>query len=171
MAPGRLKLFLNDQAHSTLEPDWQHYPHLKHPPFFADLKRDGSSDPELRIEGYLGDKRVISRSFSSDPAADQLLAFADDMDLVSDGSDATRLVFMAADKFGALRPFVGGLVTLDIAGPGIIIGDNPFELGDNGGAAAVWVKTKPDAPGRIQVTASHAILGTRRVEIDAHPAY
>jgi beta-galactosidase len=126
---------------------------------------DGANKPELRIDGFLGKKRVLSRSFSSDASKDQLWLKADDAELIADGSDATRLVFRALDKFGAPRPFVGGQVTFELSGPGVIVGDNPFGWDDSGGAGAVWIKTVPDRAGRIRVTASHAVLGKQSVEI------
>ncbi len=163
----RLELWVNGKLHASVLPDRKNYPHLKYPPFFANLALDGAAKPELRIDGFLGKKRVLSRSFSSDPAHDQLWLKADDAKLVADGSDATRLVFRALDKYGAPRPFVGGEVTLNLSGPGVIVGDNPFRWDDSGGAGAVWIKTVPDHAGRIQVTASHGTLGSQSVKIAA----
>ena len=165
----RLELFINGSHHASLQPDRANFPHLKHSPFFADLELDGSGHPELRIDGYVGQALALSRSFSSDPTTDQLLLRADDAKLVADGSDATRLVFQATDHFGAPRPFVGGTVALEISGPGVIVGDNPFQLGESGGAGAVWIKTLQGQAGRIKVVATHSSLGAKSVEIDASP--
>jgi beta-galactosidase len=161
----RLELWIGGKLHSSVLPDRANYPHLKYPPFFAKLTLDGTGKPELRIDGFLGAKRVLSRSFSSDPAHDELWLKADDGTLIADGSDATRLVFRAVDKFGAPRPFVTGEVSLDLSGPGVIVGDNPFRWDDSGGAGAVWIKTLPNCAGRIKVTATHASLGKKSVEI------
>jgi beta-galactosidase len=163
----RLELFLNDKHHATVQPDRLNFPHIKYPPFFADLSTDGSGKPELRIEGYVGNSRALSRCFSSDTTKDQLLLTTDGTDLVGDGSDAIRLEFKAADWFGATRPFVGGPVTLQISGPGVIVGDNPFQLADNGGAGAVWLKSLQGRSGLIKVVASHPLLGSKSVEIEA----
>jgi beta-galactosidase len=95
---------------------------------------------------------------------------ADDSVLIAEGSDATRLVFRAVDRFGAPRPFVTGEVTLDLSGPGVIVGDNPFRWDDSGGAGAVWIKTVPGRAGRIKVTATHAKLGRKAVQITARLA-
>ena len=83
----------------------------------------------------------------------------------ADGSDATRLVFGAVDKFGVTRPFVEGKVSFKIKGPGVIIGDNPFELADTGGVGAVWIKTVPGRIGPINIEASHASLGKNSIDI------
>ncbi len=164
----RLEVFISGRHRASLQPDGANFPNLPHPPFFVDLELDRSSEPhpELRIDGHVGGVLLLSRSFSSDRTKDQLLLRTDDRSLVSDGSDATRLVFQAADRFGAPRAFVDGPVTLTIDGPGVIVGDNPFELGDNGGAGAVWIRGQEGKTGRIKVTASHARLGKKTVEIE-----
>ena len=161
----RLELFLDGQHHSVLYPDRTHFPHLIYPPFVADLSIDQPSKPELRINGYIGEHVALSRSFSADPAGDQLLLRTDDAAIFGDGSDATRLVFQIVDKFNAPRLFAGGVVTLSIEGPGLTTGDNPFNLADSGGAAAVWIKARPKSSGRIRIYAQHAQLGTKFVDI------
>src|SRR4029077_16500541 len=102
----RLELWVGGKLHASALPDRENYAHLLYPPFFANLNVDGSGKPELRIDGFIGKKCVLSRSFSADAAHDQLSLQADDPELIADGSDATRLVFRATDKFGAPRPFV-----------------------------------------------------------------
>lgn len=161
----RLKLSIDGKTIATIEPDRAGYPHLKYPPFFADLKMDGAVHPELRIDGYVGAARVLSRSFSSDTSSDRLWLHADDEELEGDGIDMTRVAFAAVDKFGAQRPFAVGEVTLAVHGEGTIVGDNPFSLDANGGAGAAYIRSAPGATGTIRVTASHASLGTASVEI------
>jgi beta-galactosidase len=161
----RLELFINRRHEATLYPDAANYPHLQSPPFWADLELEGAGYPELRIAGYVGGRRVVSRSFSSDPQQDRFWAKADDTTLLADGADATRLVFKVVDKFGAERAFAGGTVTFSLTGPGVLVGDNPFSLGESGGVGAVWVRTLPRRPGCIRVKAVHSSLGARSVEI------
>jgi beta-galactosidase len=161
----RLELFLNGKLSATLHPDQKGYPNLKHSPFFADLKMDGASPPELRIDGYVKEKLVLSRSFSPDRTADRLHVYADDSTIQADGCDATRVAFAAVDKFGAPRPFVTGQVTLALDGPGVIVGDNPFDLTHSGGVGAVWIKSIAGRTGKISIAASHASLGRQSVEI------
>jgi len=163
----RLEVFIGGQRHSTGYPDADNFPHVKHPPFFADLDLDGSARPELRLDGYTGDRLLLSRFFSSDPSQDQFVLAVDDPALDADGADATRLVFKVADKFGAERAFADGEVTFELTGPGVIVGDNPFSLVESGGAGAVWVRTLSDKVGLIRVTAKHSTLGTKHVEITA----
>jgi beta-galactosidase len=154
----RLELFVGGKRHAVLHPDRENFPNTPYPPFFANLKMDGDDKPELEIRGYMGNKMVLSRSFSSDPSHDQLWFMADDTELVGDGSDSTRLAFGVVDKYGAPRAFAGGTVTLKIEGPGQIIGANPFDLEENGGMAAVWIRTLPGQHGTIRVHARHSSL-------------
>jgi beta-galactosidase len=160
----RLELFIDGKPYATLQPDRANFPHLRYPPFFAELALTHSHHPELRIDAYIGTRLALSRSFSSDPAQDQLLLHADDRELVADGSDATRLVFRVVDKFGAPRAFAAGAVKLYVTGPGVIVGDNPFDLSESGGAGAVWIRTLPGRAGKIRIQAQHP-LGQKSVEI------
>lgn len=165
----RLEVFLDGKLHATLKPDSANFAHLKFPPFFVDLKLDGAAHPELRIDGYVGKRRVLSRRFSSDHATDRLWVHADDAELANNGADCTRLAFAVVDKFGAPRAFAGGEVALDLEGPGAIVGDNPFPLEANGGAGAVYIRAVAGRVGTIRVTARHATLGAGSVEIRVRP--
>ncbi len=165
----RLEILVAGQPLATARPDRKNFPHLQFPPFFCDLDLDGASHPELRIDGYVGEALALSKSFSSDPAQDQLFLAADDAQLIGDGSDATRLVFKVTDKFGAERAFAGGSVSFELSGPGMIVGDNPFLLTDSGGVGAVWIRTLPHRSGPIALTAAHSSLGKKSVEINVQP--
>jgi beta-galactosidase len=161
-----LELFINDRLLTTLSPDSANFPNLKYPPFFADLSNiNGIGYPELRIDGYFGDKLVLSKSFSSDTTQNKFFLKADDTELIGDGSDATRLEFKVVDKFGEARFLPGGKVTFEIKGPGIIVGDNPFLLDESGGVGAIWIRTTPNSSGLITLSAAHSFLGARFIEI------
>lgn len=162
----RLVLSIDGKRHSVLHPDRAGYPHIKYAPFFADLGMDGSKLPKLRIDGYIGDKLALSRFFSSDHTGDRLRMQVDDTRLQCDGSDATRLMFASVDKFGAPRPFTAGEVSIHLDGPGVIVGDNPFDIGASGGAGAVWIRSLPNRTGGIRISVSHPTLGGGSAEID-----
>lgn len=151
----RLTLTLDGQPFADLKPDRARYPHLAYAPFFCDLDVHGT---ELRIDGYLGDSIVLSRSLSADRAHDQFLLTADD----------TRLVFQVTDRHGFPRAFAEGKVQFEITGPAVLIGDNPFDLAESGGVGAVWLRTQ-ETPGQIRVTATHSTLGAKTVTISAEP--
>jgi len=166
----RLEIFVDGKSLANLQPDSTNYPNLKYPPFFCDLQLDGGKKPELRIDGYVGDKLALSKSFSSDSSKDQLFLAADDTEIIGDGADATRLVFKVVDKFGTERAFAGGQVLFDLTGPGTIVGDNPFSsLDDSGGVGAVWIKAVPGATGSIVVKATHSTLGEKSVTVNIKP--
>ncbi|MGB3629308.1 MAG: glycoside hydrolase family 2 TIM barrel-domain containing protein [Terracidiphilus sp.] len=168
-----LEVFLDGKHHASLQPDRISFPHLKHAPFFVDLKLDGRSHPEfrpeLRVDGFAGDKLALSRSFSSDPQSDRFFLHADDVVLSGNGIDSTRLAFAVVDKFGAPRAFAGGSVSIHIYGPGVIVGDNPFALAESGGSGAVLVKTIAGRAGKIRVEAEHNVFGVKVVEIQVSP--
>jgi beta-galactosidase len=161
----RLEVFVDGKLHSALHPDREGFPNLRYPPFFVDFKLDGSGHPELRIDGYRSSTHLLTRRFSSDRAQDRFWVHADVAALIADGADATRLAFGVVDEFGALHAFGQGKVSLTLEGPGVLIGDNPFDLVQNGGAGALWVKTLPGTTGTIRITAHHDTLGSERVEI------
>lgn len=161
----QLKLFIDGRLHAELSPDRENYPNLKHAPFFTDLEIDGSKQPELRIDGYANGNLVTSRSFSANPVEDQLLLASDGSELFADGSDALRVYFRVVDKYGGIRPFANGNVTLEIKGPGEIVGDQVFNIGESGGSGAVWVKSVNGVVGEIQLSASHPSFGTKSVII------
>lgn len=163
----RVEVSIGGKLRGAIHPDRAGYPNLRYPPFFADLRLEGSVPGDLRIDGYVGSIRVLSRSFSADRAADRLWLRVDDRVLNGDGVDSTRLVFAAVDRFGALRPFAAGAVSLEVDGPAEIVGDNPFALEESGGAGAVWVRTLPGRTGRIQIKAQHRTLGETSVELSA----
>lgn len=161
----RLEVWVADRKVAEARPDAARYPHVPHPPFFVDLDVDGSGQPELRIDGYVGERRVLSRRFSADPAQDRFVCAVDDAALVGDGSDGTRLSFKVVDKYGAERAFGRGAVTFRVEGAAELVGDNPFTLDDSGGVGAVWVRPREGASGRITVTARHSALGEQTVAI------
>lgn len=164
-------VYIGDRRVVDLEPDRANFPHLPHPPFFFDQIsgiapwRQGWRD--LRIDGYINGRRVISKSLSASGVDRQFHVEPDDTALVSDDIDATRVALRVSDEFDAPRPFATGAIVLTIKGPGKIIGENPFAL--TGGVGAVWVKTR-EATGTIRLRAIHPILGPRTIEMQVSEA-
>jgi beta-galactosidase len=70
------------------------------------------------------------------------------------------------DEYGAVRPFANAAIALSLAGPGEIVGENPFSL--FGGVGAVWIKTE-QAAGIIRVVAKHPQLGSKTEQIVVKP--
>jgi beta-galactosidase len=113
---------------------------------------------------------VASARMSADPARDRLGLTADHTSITADGTDTTRVTFRALDAYGHQRPHVTGDVTVRLTGPAILVGDNPFPFGEYGGAGGGFVRSRPDQPGLITVTARHPTLGHGNVTVTATPA-
>ena len=162
----RLEVYIGELLHAELKPDHERFGNLSRPPFFfstlsgtAPWRRTWD---DLRLDGYIGDRKVISRTLSSKGVDQQFHVEPDDAQLIGDGIDATRVVLRVTDEFGSPRPFATGAIELALEGPGEIVGENPFAL--VGGVGAVWVKTR-EAQGVIVLRARHPFLGTKKVHI------
>ena len=160
---GHLKLYIDGTLHTEADPDRKTFAHLKYPPFMVDLSNLPLNPwGDLRIEGYISGKLAITKNYSGKGIDAKLLVEPDDLALLGDGSDITRVLLRATDEFGNTQQFASGAVILTIDGPGEIIGENPFGL--VGGAGAVYVKTKAQA-GTIHLTAKHQYLGEQKIQI------
>jgi beta-galactosidase len=159
-----IKVYIGERLVAALDPDKQNFPNLLHPPFVTDIReafRAGWGD--LKIEGYIGGKLVVTKLMSGKGVDRELSIQPDDLELLGDGIDCTRVVLKVTDEYGAVRPFASAAIALTLEGPGEIIGENPFAL--FGGVGAVWIKTK-QASGTIRLKAKHPTLGTKRIAID-----
>ena len=156
----RLEVYVGGSHFCTAWPDTADYGSLTYPPSFVDFRGvDGTARPDLRIDGYLGPDLIASRLLASDPSFDRLLLVFDDAEIEGDGVDATRLVFRVVDRYGAPRPYVTGQLVLDVEGPAVLVGDNPFDLAATGGVGAAWIRSVPGSAGTVTVSASHPSLG------------
>jgi beta-galactosidase len=169
----RLEIFINGAHVTTGLPATgsPQYGDLAYPPFLVHFPaRIPGTTPELMIEGYVGSQQVTELRMSSNPAGDTLAMTVDDAAIVADGSDATRAMFRAVDEYGNLRRYPAGQVTLTLAGPAALIGDNPFAFGDYGGLGAVWIRSLPGQTGTITLAASQPQLGQAEVQVRSVPA-
>jgi beta-galactosidase len=161
----KLKYYVGERMVAEVEPDRKTYPHLKYAPFSANLHDAiGKGWEDLRIEGYIGGKKVIEKKMSAKGVEKQFIVSADDTELMADGIDATRVVFKVTDEFGNVQPFAHAAIQFSIEN-GEIIGDNPFAL--VGGVGAVWIRSTEKA-GVIKLTAKHARFGVKTIEIKAN---
>ncbi len=160
----KLKYFVGEKLVAEAEPDRKTYPNLKYPPFNHNLRSSIWGDTkwaDLRIEGWIGGKKVIERKMSGKGVDREFVVKADDAELKADGIDMTRVVFKVTDEHGNERPYALGVIQFTIEN-GQIVGDNPFAL--VGGVGAIWIKST-QKPGPIKLTARHPRLGTKTVEI------
>ena len=170
-----LKFYLREQSIESnpwkfiaeLEPHREEFgEHLTYPPFVLDLiTPDGRGDAfpwgDLRIDGFINGKQVISKSLSGAGDNRKFTLLPDDRTLVADGADTTRVVLRVTDQFDAVRTYANDPIVFTLEGPAQLIGDNPFAL--IGGTGAIWIRAKETA-GTVRLTAKHPRLGTQTVE-------
>jgi beta-galactosidase len=150
---------------AELDPDRTEFEHLKYPPFVLDftkldLKNFKAGWGDLRIEGYLGGKCVITKTLSGRGVDSKFVLEADDRELKADGADTTRVVARVTDEFGAIRTYANDPISFTLDGPAKLIGGNPLAL--IGGNCAVWVRAGEKA-GAVRLTAKHPRLGEQSV--------
>jgi len=157
-----LKFYLKGQLIADAKPDREQFKYLKYAPFDVDLTKVDLSSlwADLRIDGYIAGKQVISRQYSGHGLDQQFAVLPDDTTLIADGADTTRVVFRVTDEFDNIRPYAGDPIALTLEGPAEIIGDNPFAL--VGGTGAIWIRAKQEA-GMAVLTAKHPRLGEQKV--------
>jgi beta-galactosidase len=148
---------------AELDPDREEFDHLTYPPFALPLDRKllGAAWGDLRIDGFLKGKQVISKTFSGSGVDRTFLLLPDDTELHADGADSTRVVLRVTDEFGATRTYANDPIVFTLDGPAELIGDNPFAL--IGGTGAIWIRARETA-GTVRLTAKHPRLGAQTVE-------
>jgi beta-galactosidase len=161
-----LKFFIHNRLIAEVDPDRIQFPHLRYAPFVVDIGKSVEPWGDLRIEGYIQGKQVISKSYSGKGIDQRFSLTADDLSLLADGADTTRVVMAVTDEFGAICPFANDAITLEIDGPASILGDNPFAL--VGGTGAVWVRAKEQA-GVARLRAHHPSLGGQTIQLRLLP--
>jgi beta-galactosidase len=157
-----LKFYLAGKLIADAQPDRETFAHLKYAPFFPKLDKEPLDRPwgDLRIEGYIRGKLVITRNFSGRGLDQKFHLLPDDTTLVADGADTTRVVLRVTDEFDNIRPYAGDPIVFSLQGPAEIIGDNPFGL--VGGTGAIWIRAQQQA-GSVQLTAKHPRLGEQKI--------
>jgi beta-galactosidase len=158
-----LKFYVGDKLVAEADPDRKQFPHLKYAPFSVDAHDVRVGWDDLRIDGYIQGKKVISRSMSGKGIDQKFTLLPDDATLLADGADTTRVVLRVTDEFDAIRPFANDAIRFELTGPAQLIGDNPFSL--IGGTGAVWIRAG-EQPGKVRLTAHHPNLGAQHVEFE-----
>ena len=165
----RLELYVGGEHYATGTPDTKLFGNLGYPPVVADLTVDGSGLPELRIDGYASGRLAASVRMSADRSLDRLVLTADHQAIEADGTDCTRITFLAVDIYGNQRPHVTGDVSLSLTGPAVLVGDNPFSFSTYGPVGGAFVRSVPGRTGPVIVAASHPLLGRGSVRLNVLP--
>jgi beta-galactosidase len=155
----KLVLYIGGKRHAAVRPDRGQFPHLRYPPAVANLQIHGTGLPDLRIDGYVDGRKVTSVTMSCNPARDRLRLRSTGKAIQADGSDATWVTFRVTDAHGNHRPGASGLVHLQVSGPAVLVGDNPFALDQAGGVGGVLVRSRPGRTGTVHVSAIHQLPG------------
>ena len=162
----RLEVFVDGEHHATVSPARDLFPRLPYAPSFVDLSSlEGAASSELRIDGYVGSKLVTTKMLSADETFDHLRIRLDDRRIRGNGVDATRLALRIVDRYGNVRGFAGGLVDISKSGPAVVVGDDPFNLSNTGGAGAVWIRSRRKRSGIVGIRASHSNYGSDATEL------
>ncbi|MGA9979785.1 MAG: glycoside hydrolase family 2 TIM barrel-domain containing protein [Candidatus Sulfotelmatobacter sp.] len=157
-----IKFYIDDKLVAEVDPDRTQFAHLRYAPFVVELAELFHKWGDLRLDGYIQGKQVISKRLSGTGVDTKFLLLPDDVELIADGADSTRVVLRVTDEFGAVRPFANDAIKLELEGPAEIIGDNPFSL--IGGTGAIWIRSQ-EKPGDVRLKAIHPSLGAQQVEI------
>ncbi len=160
-----LKLFVGHGKEFRMvaegDADRKQFAHLKYPPFNIMLGEQLRNWGDLRIDGFIGGKQVVSKTYSGQGYDHAFEMLPDDTALMADGADTTRVVLRVNDEFGRIRPFAADGIRFELDGPAEIIGDNPFGL--VGGTGAIWIRAKEQA-GTVTLRGIHPHLGTSTVD-------
>jgi beta-galactosidase len=157
-----IKFYIDDKLIAEVDPDRKQFAHLRYAPFVLEMGELFHKWGDLRLDGYTQGKQVISKRLSGTGVDAKFLLLPDDVELIADGADSTRVVLRVTDEFGAVRPFANDAIKFVLEGPAEIIGDNPFSL--VGGTGAVWIRAQEKA-GKVTLKAIHPRLGTQQAEI------
>jgi beta-galactosidase len=156
---------------AELDPERMEFNHLTHAPFVwnynkSEFRRLEFRWGDLRIDGFIKGRQVVSKSFSGRGVDRKFTIRADDADLFAEGADSTRVVLRVTDEFDAVRTYANDPIAFTLEGPAEIIGDNPFAL--IGGTGAIWIRAKERA-GTVRLTAKHPRLGSQSITFTLHP--
>lgn len=147
---------------AILKPDRESFPHLPHPPFVYRNIGPVHSWAPYEFLGKIQGNIAVRKRVAFDGVPFALRLTADDEALEADGSDCTRIAFSIVDKYGNVLPYATGIVELTVAGPGSLIGENPFAL--VAGRGALWLRAGRRR-GLVTVTARTARLKPRSVTV------
>jgi beta-galactosidase len=158
----QIRFYIDDKMIAQVDPDRKQFAHLRYAPFVLEMGELFHKWGDLRIEGYIQGKQVISKRMSGRGVDTKFMLLPDETELIADGADCTRIVLRVTDEFGAVRPFANAAIKFELEGPAAVIGDNPFSL--IGGTGAVWIRAQ-EKPGRARLKAIHPQLGAQETEI------
>jgi len=154
-------------------PDRERYPHLPHAPIIIDGRHVDMNDLgawgqrwcDGHITGFIDGKPVAEVHLSGNPIPTTLEVQVDDLELLADEKDATRVIVRALDQAGRLLPFLDDTVSVEVTGAAKLLG--PDILLFKGGIAGFWVETTGER-GDIGIHVSTRRLGEKHLTLKAN---
>jgi len=140
-----IKVYVGENLVGRFQPDEASYPALLHPPITVSISEEFSAWGQaglgdLHLVGFLNGKPVAEQRIACSQPPAKLELSTDTDQLFADGADMTRLAFRITDKYGNPLPYAAQIITFEVEGPALLIGENPFPL--IGGQAALYIKAQ-----------------------------
>ena len=127
---------------NSAKPDRSHYPNLPHPPFIFKncswWEWGASNITSLKAKGKINGQEVAQHEVFPFGRPDKLVLKPDDTELIADGADCVRVIIELQDKNSQILHLSHHPVFFEMAGPGKLIGENPFSL--EAGKGAVFIQ-------------------------------
>jgi beta-galactosidase len=98
---------------------------LNHPPFSFVTSAEANV---IKAVGYRNGKQVAEHTWRKPGKPVALTIETDRESIVADGSDFSRVIVTAVDANGTVVPDFDEEVSLELEGPGRLVGNNPFKL-------------------------------------------
>lgn len=162
-----VEIKIDGQSIGKFFPDRLQFPGVQYPPVVIRhapriLGEWGCHWYGGELIGYVNGETAAVKQFVKNPIASKLEIKADHHLLEADGSDATRVVFRIVDQVGNLVPYISDFISIEVEGPGEVIG--PRQTALIGGCIAAWIRTKT-TPGTIRVRAVSSRFVSEEIEI------
>lgn len=131
-------------------PDKQNFPALDYPPVLIEKPLFGlwgSDWRDVRFTGILNGVESKTVYYPKNPIPTALSLTSDAQELRCETWDTTRITFTVEDQAGHPVSFIDAVLTVEIEGPGEIIGESQVPL--ISGQRAFWIRTNPGESGTI----------------------
>lgn len=162
-----IEIWIDGKSHGQFKPDFEQFPHLKHPPFTIRWQEPynpwGTTCGDLTVKGYIQGKVVAEHHIASDHLPHRLHISSNTAELYADGSDMARIAVQVVDRYGNVLPYQLGIVNFTLEGDAELIGENPLPL--YGGQGACFARSG-FTTGKITVHADTVGLPTVSVQLD-----
>ncbi|MBA7587410.1 Beta-galactosidase [subsurface metagenome] len=149
-----IDLYVGEKYINSTKPDRINYSNLPHPPFIFKncswWEWGASNITSLKAIGKINGKEVAQHEIYPFGRPNKLVLKPDYTELIADGADCVRVVIELQDKNRQILHLSHHPVFFEMAGPGKLIGENPFSL--EAGRGAIFIQAGRE-PGKIGLKA------------------